>query len=145
MTKQQMHSWVVTILIISLPVPALAADQDQAPSLLQIMQQLGRDLNRISDGMWSEDYAAMAAAAQAIADHPQPPVEERTRIIEGLGADAGSFRQGDQDVHDAALAVKAAAEQKDNEQVLQRYIELVQGCMGCHTRFRERVRALTAD
>ena len=143
MMKKQIYPCLITILTaILLALPAQAAE---SPSLLQIMQQLGRDLNRISDGLWREDYAAVAAAAQAIADHPQPPVEERTRIIGGLGADAGRFRQGDQNVHDAALAIKAAAEQEDSERVLQHYIGLVEGCMNCHTQFRERVRNLTAD
>ena len=114
-------------------------------SLLQIMQQLGRDLNQISDGMWREDYAAIAAAAQSIAEHPQPPMAERSKIISGLGADAGRFRQGDQTVHDAAMAVKEAAGQENNEHVLKRYNDLVKGCMDCHTNFRARVRDITGQ
>lgn len=140
MTRKPIVSWVLAAIVTGLPAVSLAADE--SPSLLQIMRQLGHELNQLSDGLWRDDYAAIATAAQAIADHPQPPVAERTRIITGLGADAGRFRQGDQAVHDAALAVKEAAERQDAEQLLPHYLDLVTGCRRCHTAFRARVRAL---
>ena len=143
MSDKQRYSWITATALAS--ILSASAYANEPPSLLQIMQQLGRDLNQISDGMLSEDYAAIAKAAQAIAEHPLPRVAERTKIIGGLGADAGRFRQGDQAVHDAALAVKDAAATADNAQILQSYMGLVQGCMDCHNTFRARVRALSAE
>ena len=122
---------------------ALPVNAQEPQALLQIMREMGQNLNAVTGGMLSDDYDAMAAAAQSIADHPQPSMEERRIIIGGLGADAGKFRQGDQVVHDAALALKQAAEQKDGELLVERYTNLVGGCMSCHDSFRTRVRELT--
>lgn len=143
MMERRTCSWATAAIIVILT--AVSARADEPPDLLHVMQQLGLDLTRISDGMLTENYAAVATAAAAIADHPKPPLAQRKKIIAGLGADAGRFRLGDQVVHDAALAVKDAARLKDNKLVLQRYVELVEGCMSCHTSFRERVRALNTN
>ena len=70
-------------------------------------------------------------------------MEERRIIIGGLGADAGKFRQVDQIVHDAALSLKEAAEQKNGALLVERYTQLFNGCVSCHGSFRTRVRELT--
>ena len=111
MSDKQRYSWITATALAS--ILSASAYANEPPSLLQIMQQLGRDLNQISDGMLSEDYAAIAKAAQAIAEHPQPPVAERTKIIGGLGADAGRFRQGDQ--AGLALVLEAVALSLDGD------------------------------
>lgn len=122
---------------------ALPANAQEPQSLLHIMREMGQNLNDVTGGMLRDDYDAVAAAAQSIANHPQPPMEERLIIIGGLGADAGKFRQDDQIVHDAALALKQAAERKNGELLVERYTNLIGGCMSCHGGFRTRVRELT--
>lgn len=108
--------------------------------MLELMRELGNRMERISDGIWREDYAAIVEAAQYIADHPKPPMEQRKRIIGALGSDAAGFRAGDKRVHEGALAVVEAAQAKQMPEVAVRFGRLAEGCVACHSDFRSRLR-----
>lgn len=108
--------------------------------MLELMRELGDRMERISDGIWREDYAAIVEAAQYIADHPKPPMEQRRKIIGALGADAADFRAGDKRVHDGALSVIEAARAEQMPEVAARFGRLAEGCVACHSDFRSRLR-----
>ena len=72
--------WVYLIALgcAGLPVASLAAE----PLALQgIMKEMGRNMQRIVDGLSREDYALVEKAALAIAEHPQPTFGEKMRIL----------------------------------------------------------------
>lgn len=81
----------------------------------------------------------MAQLAEAIADHPTPPMGERMRILAKMGEDAPRFRAADRKVHEHAKELAVAAEQEDMLQVLHFYHRLMQGCVDCYSEFRPRV------
>ena len=67
---------------------ARAADADKAKplALRKIMQDLGKDMQAITDGIAREDWVLVAKTAPRIANHPQPPMGERMRILAFVGS-----------------------------------------------------------
>ena len=111
------------------------------PGLFAIMLELQGDMGRVSRGLWLEAYDTIAAGAQAIADHPRIPPDEVATIADVLGPDMPRFKTLDTRVHDLSVELAGAARAGDMETVLARDAALRQGCVECHTAFRERLRS----
>lgn len=110
------------------------------PGLFSIMVGLQGDMARVSRGLWLENFDTIGAGADAVADHPRVPQEEFQRISEILGSDMTRFGAMDQEVHDLAVELSDAAGRGALEEVLAIEAELRQGCVSCHSAFRERLR-----
>jgi cytochrome c556 len=121
---------------VCLSTPAMA----EPPQMRELMGALGERMGEIGEGIWREDFAAIAEAARYIAEHPKPPAAQRKRVISALGDDAPEFRAADKRVHTGSLALVEAAESGQMPAVVERYERLVEGCVACHARFRDRVR-----
>jgi len=109
---------------------------DSALALRGIMRDMGREVAAIAEGLMQEDYARVEAAALRVASHPQPPVEERARIITWLGARAAGFRGRDAEANRHAQAVAAAARSRDAGSALAAFTSLQSACNACHAEFR---------
>lgn len=131
------------LVMLTCAVPGVWAEEGDA-SLRQVMQGLGQEMCRLNGAILKEDFTQAAVSAQAIAEHPRPPLGERLRIMAELGSDMPRFKRGDDAVHDSAMALKAAAERKEPAAVLEHYLHLMAGCVECHNSFRARVRALSS-
>ncbi|HSH84548.1 MAG TPA: cytochrome c [Guyparkeria sp.] len=114
-----------------------AADADNPLALREIMQELGENMQTVTDGISREDWALVAETAPAIADHAQPPAIERMRILGFLGADAGAFRNHDKRVQQAAQRLEKAAERRSGSDVIAAFATLQNRCLACHQEFRE--------
>lgn len=108
-----------------------------ALALRAIMRDMGREAGAIAEGLLREDYALVEQAAGRIAAHPQPPVEERGRIITWLGPRAARFRGYDQEANTHAGTLAAAARARDARAALEAFHRMQGACMGCHTDFRQ--------
>jgi cytochrome c556 len=118
-------------------LPAARADEETKPMALQgVMKQLGRDVQAVTAAISLEDWARVAELAPKIANHEQPPVMEKIRILTWLGTDAGKFRGFDGQVHDAATAMGDAAGRGDGQAVIGAFAQLQQSCLGCHQNYR---------
>ena len=106
------------------------------PTLVEIMQQLEVDMERIAHGVWLSDFDSIAAGAQAIADHPKVGPEERAQIVEVLGDRAAGFRQADMRVHDTAVELAEQARAEAMGGVLDVLTRLQAGCVACHNGYR---------
>lgn len=123
---------------------AASAAEPGAPSvtaespmiLCTVMEKLGRDMQSVTGAISSEDWERVATLAPEIAAHAEPPASEKMRILAWLGADAGKFRGFDGQVHDAAVAMGAAAKRGDGKAVIAAFSETQQSCLACHARFR---------
>ena len=124
-------------------VPALA--QETPDSLLDIMRQLDADTITLTSSLMTENWSAVRTSAEAIADHPKVPMGERVRILSELGSEAPAFRGFDEQVHDAAVGIADAADRRDLTDAGERYGEMIDGCIACHSQFRDRVRALRLE
>ncbi len=105
------------------------------------MLELQGDMERVSRGLWIESHDTIAAGAQAIADHPQVPPEELTAISGALGPEIARFKALGTRVHDLSVELVEAARAGDMTTVLARDAAIRQGCVECHTAFRDRLRS----
>lgn len=108
--------------------------------LLPIMQRLGTSMVALTHGLMTDDHAAVQRSAAAIADHVPIAAADLARIRRVLGAEMGEFERLDAAVHDAAVRLHQAAEGGDPARVVTVLAEVQRGCVGCHARFRERLR-----
>ena len=106
-------------------------------ALRNIMKALGNNAQAITEGISREDWLQVEQAALLIADHPQPPLAEKMRIMRFAGASIGKFKSYDGATHDAAEMVARAARSGDGEAVILAFQTLQTACHGCHQAFRE--------
>lgn len=122
------------------PTPADATDapQQAAPmALTRIMQDLGKNMQGVADGIAREDWPAVATLAARIADHPQPPLAEKLRILAFVGKDTRRFRDYDQQNHEAAQWLAQAARRADGAATITAFANVQTACLGCHQQFRK--------
>lgn len=121
-------------------LPARAAnppDQATPLALTAIMRDLGKDMQGVTDGIAREDWSAVAQRAARIADHAQPPLGEKLRILAFMGRDAGHFRDYDRHAHDAAQQLAQAAQRQDGAAAITAFANVQGACLGCHQQFRK--------
>jgi|GEM_PF-3602522 len=116
-----------------------ASQNEERPDLKEIMVTLGEESGRLNAGLWAEDFDAIAAAADSIANHPNVSDADRTLIQQALGPDFAEFVKGDQRVHATGLALSEAAKGQDLPEVLTLNAQLQRECVACHTAFRDRL------
>ncbi len=129
---------VVGALLAAVASP-VAADTDKAKplALRKIMQDLGTNMQRITDGISREDWEAVARIAPLIGEHPQPPLLEKMRILKFAGSDAGKFKGYDEKTHAAAQTLQQAARRGDGRAVISAFATLQNSCLACHESFRK--------
>lgn len=124
-----------------LAAPGAQAESTQPPAqplaLRGIMQDLGRHMDTVTQAISREDWALVEKAAPLIADHPQPPLMEKTRILAYVGTDMGRFRSHDRKTHEAAQALGQAAGNRDGQAVIAAFQALQGRCHDCHREFRK--------
>jgi cytochrome c556 len=103
----------------------------------RMMQGLSENMARINEGIWREDFEAIAGAAEAIAEHPLPPLLQRLELLAQLGTDSSRFMKADKEMQGAALALKEAAGGRQVAEVVSRYQLLQQHCVECHSWYRQ--------
>lgn len=108
------------------------------------MAGLAQDMARINTGIWHGDFGLVEQGATSIANHPRIPPEQIAKIKKALGREFQNFVRFDKDVHGTATKLVSAAEARDWSGVLSRYTELRDGCVGCHTAYRDRLRPVLA-
>ncbi len=106
-------------------------------ALQKIMQELGKNMQLITDGISREDWALVEKTAPLIADHPQPPLAEKMRIMRFVGTNMGKFKAYDGETHDQAQALGRAAKAKDGPGVILSFHKLQTSCYNCHSEFRK--------
>ncbi len=120
--------------------PQARADGNAAAEpmeLRRIMQELGKDMQAVTDGISREDWERVARTAPKIAEHRQPPFAEKMRILAFAGGNAGRFRRFDGQTHQAAKAMEQAARRGDGQAVIASFATLQNSCLACHQDFRK--------
>ncbi len=130
---------IVGVLLASTCSQAWADDADKTKplALRKIMQDLGKNMQGITDGISREDWEIVRKLAPLIADHPQPPLVEKMRILSFIGADTGKFKGHDEKTHLAARALEQAAARSDGQAVISSFATLQNSCLACHQSFRK--------
>ena len=127
-------TWLIALGCAWAPVASPAAE----PLALQrIMKDMGRNMQAITDGLSREDYALVEKAALAIADHPQPPLGEKIRILSFVGSNTGRFKAFDGETHDNAAALAHASKSGIGKEAIAAFQKLQSSCLACHQAFRK--------
>jgi cytochrome c556 len=128
-----------SIFIVGIYSPAWAdGDTEAKPlELHRIMQELGKNMQTITDAISREDWALVTKVAPQIAEHPEPPVIEKMRILTFIGADMGTFESQDELTHRAARALEQVAARNDGQGVITAFANLQSSCLACHQSFRQ--------
>lgn len=118
---------------------AWADDVDKAEplALRKIMQDLSKNMQSVTDGISREDWDMVGKIAPLIADHPQPPLGEKMRILIFAGTAVGKFKGYDKKTHQAARALEQAALRSDGKTVISSFASLQNTCLSCHQSFRK--------
>jgi len=127
-------AWLIALGCAMLPVTSPAAEP---LALKGIMKDMGRNMQVIVDGISREDYAAVEKAALAIADHPQPPLGEKMRILGFVGGNTPRFKAFDGETHDHATALAKALNGANGEDAIAAFQKLQSSCLACHQTFRK--------
>ncbi|ALS99859.1 cytochrome c [Lacimicrobium alkaliphilum] len=109
----------------------------ESMALRKIMNELGKDMQSVTDAISREEWLRVAEIALQIAEHPQPPIGEKMRILSFVGSDAGKFKEFDKQTHDAAKAMESAAKLGNGQAVIESFSTLQTKCLACHQNFRE--------
>ncbi|MEN1929419.1 cytochrome c [Luteimonas sp. MJ250] len=117
-------------------IDARAEDRQAPMGLRTLMEKLGRDMQAVTGAISTEDWELVEELAPGIARHAEPPAMEKVRILRWVGTDAGKFRGFDAQVEQAANAMAEAAARDDGLEVIRRFSEVQQACLGCHQQFR---------
>jgi len=113
------------------------ARADEPLALQQVMKDLGKNMQVITDGISRGDWDQVGKTAPLVADHPQPPFSEKMRIMGFMGTNMGKFKAYDGETHEQALAVGKAAKAKDGQGVILAFQKLQTSCYSCHSEFRK--------
>ncbi len=118
---------------------AWAEDSNGADSmeLRRIMQNLGKNMQTITDGISREEWKLIKETASSIADHPQPPFSEKIKILNFIGSNVGKFRDYGKQRRQAAQELELAAMKSDGEMVIAAFARLQNSCLICHQSFRK--------
>lgn len=119
--------------------PSWAEDSHGANSteLRKIMQELGKNMQTVTDGISREDWALIKETAPLIADHPQPSFSEKLKTLSFIGSNVGKFRDYDKQTHQAARELELAAMKLDGGMVIAAFARLQNSCLACHQSFRK--------
>ena len=116
---------------------AQSVDAAKPMALRIVMEKLGRDMQTVTGAISKEEWALVAELAPKIANHAEPPVAEKMRILAWLGTDAGKFRSHDGQTHESATAMGDAAKRGDGLAVISAFSKVQQSCLICHQSFRK--------
>lgn len=113
--------------------------EENSLDLLTIMRLLAIDIQIINEGIYTENYDLIEQGAAAINEHP--PLSDKTLSLvkKTLGNRMQAFGQYDKVVHDTADSLKIAAINHDMESILEKYQVIQQGCVSCHSSFRNEI------
>lgn len=109
--------------------------------LRSIMRELDENMREVVGAISRENWERVAEIAPLIADHPEPPFAEKTRILRFVGTDAARFRGYDRQVHETARDMGDKARQADGQAVIEAFSRVQNHCLACHQEFKEGFRA----
>lgn len=127
---------IVATSIIALALSASHVQAAEPLELQKVMKELGRNMQVITDGISREDWELVVKTAPMIAEHPQPPLTEKMRIMSFMGTDMPKFKALDGETHEAAHDLLHAAQEKDGKKVIAAFQKVQSSCLSCHQAFR---------
>ncbi len=131
---------VVGALLVSAGSSAGADDADTPKplALRKIMRDMGKNMQDITDSISREDWETVESIAPLIADHQQPPLFEKMRILSFFGTNVSEYKEFDEKTRQAAQALEQAAVRRNGTAVISSFATLQNSCLACHQGSRKR-------
>ncbi|WP_445665846.1 hypothetical protein [Fodinibius sp. AD559] len=117
--------------------PQQKASQPETMPLVPMMQQLLTDIQQVDRGIYTEDFGMIEEGAGNISDHPTMTPEDKKLVKSTLGEEMQQFVNFDMVVHHHADSMRIAAVEQNMQKVLEHYRITQQGCVDCHSNYRE--------
>ncbi len=111
-------------------------NSEHSETIKHVMRGMDKNLANLSRAIMREDYDLIASSADNIANHPGIKQKDLHALFERLGDKKEAFIQCDKTVHDLALSVSKAGEQKDMARVLDQYSAMLSKTVECHKAYR---------
>ncbi|MFT5519554.1 MAG: cytochrome c556 [Enterobacterales bacterium] len=111
-------------------------------SLKGIMQSLLSDTQKITEGIFLDNFQMIEKAANNIATHPEIPKPIKMKLMKSFGPKMVDFKAYDTLVHNAAVEINKAAKEKDRETILKQYQQMISDCQSCHNKFKVTVQQI---
>ncbi len=124
------------VLTATLLVTSFCTQAAEPLALQKVMQDLGRNMQIVTDGISREDWTLVEHTAHLIGEHPEAPLDEKVRIMAFMGSKMGKFKAFDAQTHEAAHEMAEAAEAKNGQKVISAFQKIQSGCLSCHQAFR---------
>ncbi len=132
---------ILVSLSIGLFSSQVTAVEKQQITFKKVMQGLLVDTQNVTKGIVLTDFALIEKSAKKILKHPKPDLAVRMKMVKALGSDMGKFKAKDDVVHSTAVSLLKAAQSKNMKAVTQAHQALINGCLGCHSQFKDKVSA----
>lgn len=124
---------IVGAVIIMTCSQAFAEIAPEPLALQKIMRDMGENMQVIADDISREDWKLIEKTAPLIADHPQPPMGEKVKIIAFVGADVSKFKGYDGKTHEAARVLGESAVREDGYAIIADFAKLQNTCLIAYT------------
>ena len=111
--------------------------QPETMPLVPMMQQLLTDMQQVDRGIYTGEFSLIEQGAGRISDHPTMTSEDKKLVKKTLAAEMNQFVEYDMVVHHHADSMRMAAIQEEMTEVLHHYRIVQQGCVDCHSNYRE--------
>ncbi|MFA6201667.1 MAG: cytochrome c [Gallionella sp.] len=127
---------IVTASIISLVIATSQALASEPLEFQGTMKNLGTYMQTITGAIARENWGLVDETAHKVAEHAQPPEEEKLRIMGFMGSNMVKFKAFDAQTHEAAHEMAEAAQEQNGQRVIGAFQKLQTGCLACHQAFR---------
>lgn len=136
MKDRTMKELLELLAAVTLVFTTFAAHAAEPLALQQVMKDLGKNMQIVTDGISREDWTLVEHTAHLIGEHPEAPLSEKVRIMTFMGSNMGKFKSFDSQTHEAAHEMAEAAQEKNGQKVIATFQKLQAGCLACHQAFR---------
>ncbi len=127
-----------TVIVFSI-APVFANDPK---NFKEVMQRIELNMSKIVGHIMREEFDEIVQLAEQVANHDEPPLTHRMKLIAELGTDFIDFKSHDDNVHINSVAMQEAAKRKDLDSVIINYGKTMQSCNHCHKKYRGRIQQL---
>ncbi len=94
--KLRLNYFLFLLALVFSITPAFAEDPK---NFKEVMQRIELDMSKLVGHIMKEEYADIIAVAERVANHEEPPLSHRLRLIAELGTDFPNFKSHDDNVH----------------------------------------------
>lgn len=126
----------LSVTAISLLLGSITIQAAEPLALQQVMKDLGKNMQIVTDGISREDWSLVEHTAHQIGEHPEAPLDEKMRIMAFMGVNMAKFKAFDSQTHEAAHELAEAAQQQDGQKVIAAFQKVQSDCLACHQAFR---------